>query len=150
MSSARIWTTSFLLWSVVIVKNVVIECYVLRSLFRNFIKHFKEEKSMMTSSNGNIFSITGPLWGYPPVTGRFLWQRPVTGSFDIFFICAWTNGLANNWDAGDLRRNRAHYDVTVMCMNKNTLIWHKINFQVAKTYMKNLCRIVSSMRIGSG
>ena len=30
------------------------------------------------------------------------------------FICAWTNGGANNRGAGDLRRHRAHYDVTVM------------------------------------
>ena len=29
-------------------------------------------------------------------------------------ICAWTNGRVNNRDAGDLRRHRAHYDVTVM------------------------------------
>ena len=29
-------------------------------------------------------------------------------------ICAWTNGYAHNRDAGDLRRHRAHYDVTVM------------------------------------
>ena len=29
-------------------------------------------------------------------------------------ICAWTNGWVNNRDAGDLRRYRAHYDVTVM------------------------------------
>ena len=28
-------------------------------------------------------------------------------------ICARTNGLANHQDAGDLRRHRAHYDVTV-------------------------------------
>ena len=26
-------------------------------------------------------------------------------------VCAWINGWANNQDAGDLRRNRAHYDV---------------------------------------
>ena len=25
-------------------------------------------------------------------------------------ICAWTNSWANNVDAGDLRRQRAHYD----------------------------------------
>ena len=30
------------------------------------------------------------------------------------FICAWTNGWVNTLDAGDLRRYRAHYDVTVM------------------------------------
>ena len=29
-------------------------------------------------------------------------------------ICSWTNGWANNRDAGDLRHHRAHYDVTVM------------------------------------
>ena len=30
------------------------------------------------------------------------------------WICTWTNGWANNRDAGDLRRHRAHYDVIVM------------------------------------
>ena len=29
-------------------------------------------------------------------------------------ICVWINGWVNNREAGDLRRNRAHYDVTVM------------------------------------
>ena len=29
-------------------------------------------------------------------------------------ICAWINGWVNNREAGDLRRHRAHYDVTVM------------------------------------
>ena len=29
-------------------------------------------------------------------------------------ICAWINGWVNNGEAGDLRRHRAHYDVTVM------------------------------------
>ena len=38
---------------------------------------------MMTSSNGNIFRVTGPLWGNPPVTGGF--PPPVTRSFDVFF-----------------------------------------------------------------
>ena len=32
-------------------------------------------------------------------------------------ICAWINGWVNNGDAGDLRRNRAHYDVTVIVGN---------------------------------
>ena len=29
-------------------------------------------------------------------------------------ICAWINGWVNNREAGDLKRHRAHYDVTVM------------------------------------
>ena len=32
----------------------------------------------------------------------------------LFFICAWINGWVNNREAGDLRRHRAHYDVTAM------------------------------------
>ena len=36
------------------------------------------------------------------------------GALIFSLICAWTNGWANNRDAGDLRRHRAHYDVIVM------------------------------------
>ena len=36
----------------------------------------------MTSSNRNIFRVTGPLWG--EFTGEFPSQRPVTRSFDVF------------------------------------------------------------------
>ena len=54
--------------------------------------------------------------GNPPVTSEFPSQGPVTRSFDIFLICVWTNGWANNRDAPYLRRHRAHYDVTVMIL----------------------------------
>ena len=30
--------------------------------------------------------------------------------------CAWINGWVNNGEAGDLRRHRAHYDVTVIAL----------------------------------
>ena len=36
------------------------------------------------------------------------------GALVFYLICAWTNGWANNRDAGNLRRHRAHYDVIVM------------------------------------
>ena len=39
----------------------------------------------MTSSNGNIFRIAGLCEGNSAVTGGFPSQRPVTGSFDVFF-----------------------------------------------------------------
>ena len=32
-------------------------------------------------------------------------------------ICVWINGLVNNREVGDLRRHRAHHDVTVMTMS---------------------------------
>ena len=67
---------------------------------------------MMTLSNGNIFRVTGPLWGDPSVTGGFPSQRPVMFSF----IWAWTNGWANNRDAGDMWLHRAHHDVAAMVL----------------------------------
>ena len=41
---------------------------------------------------------------------------PLTKANDaeLWLISAWTNGWADNQDAGDLRRHSAHYDVTVM------------------------------------
>ena len=52
--------------------------------------------------------------GNSPVTGEFHTQRPVTRSFDVSLVCTWINGRVNNREAGDLRRYRAHYDVTVI------------------------------------
>ena len=40
---------------------------------------------MMTSSNGSIFRVTGPLCGEFTGPGEFPAQRPVTRRFDVFF-----------------------------------------------------------------
>ena len=40
-----------------------------------------------------------------------------------FFICAWINAWVNNREASDLRRYRAHYDVTVMW---SRLLWSRL------------------------
>ena len=53
--------------------------------------------------------------GNSPVSGEFPAPRPVTQSFDGFFICVWINGWENSREAGDLRRYRAHHYVIVMC-----------------------------------
>ena len=37
-----------------------------------------------------------------------------TGALMFSLICAWISGWVNNRETGDLRRHRAHYDVTVM------------------------------------
>ena len=50
-----------------------------------FISWYSQLSNMMTSSNGNIFRVTGPLCGNSPVTGEFPAQRPVTRSFEVFF-----------------------------------------------------------------
>ena len=59
----------------------------------------------MTSSNGNIFRVTGPL------CGEFTGHRWIPLMFTL--ICALINGWVSNREAGDWRRHRAHYDVTV-------------------------------------
>ena len=73
------------------------------------------ELNMMTSSDGNVFRVTGPLWG------EFTGHRwiPITKASEaelwcFFFIYAWTNGWINTQDAGDLRRHCTHYDVIIM------------------------------------
>ena len=52
--------------------------------------------------------------GNSPVPGEFPTKRQWRGALMFSFICAWINGWANNRKAGDLRRNRAHYDVSEM------------------------------------
>ena len=62
-------------------------------------------KWMMTSPNGNIFCVTGPL------CGEFTGHRWISHTncqwrvaLMLLLICASTNTWANNGDAGDLRR----------------------------------------------
>ena len=69
---------------------------------------------MMTSSNETFFALLALCVGNSLVIGVFPSQMPVTRSFDVSLIGAWTNGWANNREAGYLRRHRAHYDVIVM------------------------------------
>ena len=51
-------------------------------------------KDVITSSNGNIFRVTGPLCGEFTGPGEFPTQRPVTRSFDVFFDLRLNNRLS--------------------------------------------------------
>ena len=64
----------------------------------------------MTSSNGSIFFVTGPL-GRESTGHRWI---PSTKASDaeLFY---WTSGWTNNRDAGDLISHRIHYDVIAGC-----------------------------------
>ena len=62
-------------------------------------------KHMMTSSNGNIFRVTGP-------------KGQCREALMFSLICAWINGWVNTREAGDLRRHRTNYDVIVMQIEK--------------------------------
>ena len=69
---------------------------------------------MMTSSNGNIFRITGLCVGNLPVPVNSPHKGQWRGALMFSLICVWINGWVNNREAGDLRRHRGHYDVSVM------------------------------------
>ena len=79
---------------------------------------------MMTSWDGNIFRVTGPLWG---VSASIRWipftkASDLTRSFDVFFdLCL--NKRLNNRDAGHLRRHYAPYDLTVMKPVRIGQVW---------------------------
>ena len=72
-------------------------------------------------------------WKHFPRYWPFVWgiqRSPVNSSHKgqwrralIFsLICAWMNGWANNGAVGDLRRHRAHYDVTVMVVENRPIL----------------------------
>ena len=61
-----------------------------------------------------FFTLMDLSGGNPPITGRLPPQKPVAQSFDVILDLRLNKSWANNWDAGDLRRHRAYYDVTVM------------------------------------
>ena len=93
--------------------------------------------NMMTSSNANIFRVTGHLYGEFTgprwihhttasdadtqtfitilfITVNYPHKGQWRGALMFSFICARTNGWVNNRETGDLRRHRAHYEIIVM------------------------------------
>ena len=65
---------------------------------------------------------------WPFLKGIYRWPVDSThkgkwrGALMFSLICAWTNGWANNRDAGDLRGHGAHFDVTVMKILQNLVL----------------------------
>ena len=78
---------------------------------------------MMISSNGNIAALLALCEG-DSKGHRYI---PLTKASDAdlwyLFISAWTNDWANDQDVGDLRRNRAHYDATVVIREWTFIPW---------------------------
>ena len=121
------------------IKQVIIQChqatsYYLRrrppksvkssSIINTHNGKFALMQFMMTSSNGNIFRVTGHLCG--EFTRDGIHRSPVNsphkgqwrGALMFSLICVWINGWVNNREAGDLRCYRVLYDVTVMWILK--------------------------------
>ena len=106
-------------------------CCVMRNILLSWWRHQMETFSALLALCDGNPSVTGGFpvikWKHFPrywpfVRGIHRWpvDRPHKGQWRgalmFSLICAWTNGWANNRDAGDLRRYCAHYDVTVMIL----------------------------------
>ena len=121
------------------------------SQHRNIIFHGQDEcllweimrqlsqSCMMTSSNGNLFRVTGHLCGdRGPVNSPHKGQW--RGALMFTLICARIKGWVNNREAGDLRRYLAHYDVIVMMhdIGKSVLI---MNYDCTwkNIFLRNTC-----------
>ena len=86
-------------------------CPILQQTIGTILVH----AAMMTTSNGNFFRVTGHLCEEnhrSPVISRY--KGPWRGALMFSLICIWINGWVKNREAGDLRRHRIHYDVTVI------------------------------------
>ena len=78
----RGWNVKF--WLVVINTDLNFKCsWCSREMMKSW--HRSDFRSMMTSSNGNIFRVTGHLCGEFTDPGEFPAQRPVARSFEVFF-----------------------------------------------------------------
>ena len=91
---------------------------------------------MMTSSNGNVFRVTGPLFG--EFTGHRWIPRTKASDAELWYFvwpAPWINGWVNNREAGDLRRQRAHYDVIVMFSPVKTWLIKQCNHYLDYRYV---------------
>ena len=104
---------------------------------------------MMTSSNGNIFRVTGHLSG--EFTGpRWIPRTKASDAGLLMFslICAWINGWVNNGAAGELRHHRAHYYVIVMIFRKHKKYLHFPSFlgtEIVQLMMTSLNESISAL-----
>ena len=82
------------------------------------------DQVMMTSSNWNIFHVTGPLWGEFTGDRWIPAQRPVTRSFDVFFDLRLNERLSKQWRGWQFetpsRPLLRHCNVFLKVINNNT------------------------------
>ena len=56
------------------------------------------------------------------------------GALLFSLICAWLDGWVNNHEAGDLRRHHAHYDVIVILMVDQCVLWFYLYYYVVQDF----------------
>ena len=104
-------------------------------------RHQRQDQHMITSSNENIFRVTGHMCG--ELIHKSLMNSPHKGQWRgalmFSLICVWTSDWVNNGKAGDLRRHHAHYDVIVMkkrmslIINIDAILW---SFRIQHSWLR--------------
>ena len=94
--------------------------------------------SMMTSSNGKIFRVTGSFRVIVPrihrSPGNCTQKGQWSGALMFSLICASINGWVNTHEACDLRRHRHQYDVTLMSWEQ---VWTNHNWHRPYCWIQN-------------
>ena len=109
-------------------------CHII-SISRLHVVHIEPHHAVSSFAKWGCFRVINSLWfwliqddvikwifsaslalceGNPPAPVEFHYKGQWRRILMFTLICARTNDLANNRNAGELRRHRAHHDVTVM------------------------------------
>ena len=79
----------------------------------------------------DVIALLAICAGNSPVTGEFPAKGQWRGVLMFSLICVWINGWVSNREASDLRRHRAHYDITGMpwttcqtLFGTSWMVWH--------------------------
>ena len=98
-------------------------CGWIYQIWRSQIRHFHNSAYHDDVINWKHFRL---YWSFVQGIHWFSrWIAPTKASdaeLWFFFHLRWTNGWANNRDAGDMRRHHAHYYVTVMICHGFTIV----------------------------
>ena len=120
--------------------------------FAMAIEYFGECIIMMTSSNGNIFRITGHLCGKFTGPRWISHTRPVTRSFDVFFDMHPNKRLSKQWWDWWFEtppcplwrhrnyKDRLYYLTDVLCITTRILSYHSY-FKIVSSH-KQCMRLI--------
>ena len=128
-------------WIVLIIVYTVIKCSVRSTL--SLFYGFNSRHNMISNHDDVIKGKHFPrYWTFvrgihrSPMNSihKGQWREDLT--FSLMY--AWTNGWVDNRDAGDLRRHRSHYDVTVMMVLTNVTMTSLMSRPGRKNALKKL------------
>ena len=112
-------------------------CQILRYMWQRNIKpycpHDDVIKWKTVSALLALFEVNSP------VSGEFLSQSQRRKALMFSLICAWTNGWANQPEAGDMRCHRAHYYITVIHTTTMMNFWTLVRLWPVNVYPHTTC-----------